>query len=557
MQVKVSDIIISPSLKGSYIKNEKYYSNNLIDKIEVIENLEIIPLTSNLYIIHDNLKINDEDFFIDFIKLCNKNLVSAVIIPGKIFSDMDKFKTFICGKNCSIDTPVIIAPEKTSCFTVAFYIQNYISEYYKLELKKIMEINNSFSHISLKTPDIKLIINYFNKVINNPVIIYDEFFNIIVSTDNYVHDYEEVQGTIEKNFLYNLYFYKQKILFKNDDVPVKECIRVLFPVTFEKRDKAYLAVFEVNTPMSSIDYTILEICATATLVEMKRILAIKKIEEKYLNDFLYDLIYRKDNKIDEIKRRAEILNIRENSDYCIIIFDLLFKDTYKPSKFSFFEDIRDKISDNIVSYFKRNGRQSLVSKFGKSIVIIHKINSNMNESYAEIKNMCEDLEKILVKKYDYIYIHIGIGSIIDNISDVSKSYHEALSSVSYGRTIYDENNSFIILYNDSSMLKLISKIKEKDLLYEIVPENLRELKKHDMESKSNLIETLSVYLDCNCNAKRASEKMFVHYKTIQYRLNKIFDDFNIDLQSSSSRLQTELGLQILSIMELQAPGESL
>jgi len=141
--------------------------------------------------------------------------------------------------------------------------------------------------------------------------------------------------------------------------------------------------------------------------------------------------------------------------------------------------------------------------------------------------------------------------------NVSKSYHEALSSVSYGRTIYGENIDFIISYNDSSLLKIFSKVKDKDLLYEIIPENLKELKKHDDESKSNLVETLSIYLDCNCNAKKASEKMFVHYKTMLYRLEKILNEFNIDLENSNSRLQIELGLQIIKIIDVHPFTENL
>lgn len=552
MQIKVSDILAIPALKDSYIINERTYSDNLIDKIEILNDIEALPSTNVLYIAGDKITDSDEDSFTEFVKLCNDNLISGLVMPEMMLDRMNEFKAFMAGRYCPVNIPVIVIRDGTTYCLTAFCIQSQISQYYRAELDKIIEVNNSFNHISLKAPDIKSIIECFKRVVNNPVMIYDEFLNVIVTTDNYIVEHDEVPGTKEKNFLHNLYFYKQQIIFRSSEAPIKECTRVLFPITFENRDKAYLAVFEINTPLSSVDYTILEICATASLVEMKRVMALKKIEEKFLNDFLYDLIYRTDNKKEEIRRRAEVLSINEDSDYCAIIFDLHSKDSYKIAEMNEVEEINDKILNTIDSYIKSSNKQSLVSKFGKSILILHRVENTSTENYTDIKAMCEKLNSVLVGRYYNVFIQAGIGSIINNIEQISKSYREALSSVSYGRTIYGENATFIVSYNDSSLLKIFSKIKEKDSLYEIVPENLKELKKFDAESKSNLIETLSVYLDCNCNAKKASEKMFIHYKTMLYRLEKIFNDFGIDLDSSSSRLQIELGLQVMNILDIQS-----
>lgn len=555
MPIKVSDIIAIPYLEGIFILNESNYSNNFIDKFEVIDNLSTMPSVCSLFIIDFNLKIENENEFVNFIKLCNENLVSGVLISEHLFSGMKVFKSFMKNFYRSINTPIIIIPNNISFFNVTYYIQDFISEHYKSEHNKILEINNKFSYISLKNPDIRLMIDYFKTIINNPIIIYDEFFNVIVSTDDHLNEYDKIPGTVEKDFLKNLYFYKQNITFKNANLPDKEYVRVLFPITFEKRDKAFLAVFEINTPLTNMDYTILEICATSTLIEMKRLMAIKKIEEKHINDFLYDLIYRTDNKIDEIKRRAEVLNITEDSYYSSIIFDIHFKDTYKTYKGNSFEENKDIILNSIISFIDNSNKQSIVSRFGKSILILHKVVSNSTKSYEEIKEMCSNLQNYLINKYDYIYIHVGIGSIIDNLKNVSKSYHEALSSVSYGRSVYDETATFIISYNDSSLLKIFNKVKDNDLLNEIIPENLKNLKKYDAECKSDLIKTLTIYLDCNCNAKKASEKMYIHYKTMLYRLEKIIKDFNIDLENSNSRLQVELGLQIINILDIHTQSD--
>lgn len=547
MQIKISDIINIPDLEGILILNNDYYSNNIVDRLEVVDDLNMTPSMCSLCIINYDLISESDDEITSFIKRCNGKLVSGVILSQPMLNKIKASKTM--GKNLFLsNVPLMAVPEEITFFKVVNSIQSFMIEYYKTKFDTVIDINNHFSYISLKTPDIKLMIEYFKSIIGNPIMIYDEFFNIIVSTDEYIKKYERVPGTEEKNFLKNLYYYRQRILLPDAENNKQVYDRILFPITFEKRDKAFLAVFEINDKLRDIDYTILEICATSALIEMKRLMALKKIEEKYLNDFLYDLIYRTDNKSDDIKRRAEIFNIHESSDYCCIIFDVHFNENYK-QKNNTQDELKDIILNSITSFLSKSNVQSLASRFGRSMLILHKTDSNSIESYNKVKEMCISLKKYLTSRHDFITVHVGIGSIIDNLRSVSRSYQEAISSLSFGRTVYDETFDFVVSYNDSSLLKIFSKVKDNKMLNEIIPESLKTLKKYDIDSNSDLVKTLSTYLDCNYNAKKASEKMFIHYKTMLYRLDKITKEFDIDISSSNSRIQIELALQIINIME--------
>ena len=547
MKIKISDIINIPYLEGIFIVNKDDYSKNIVDRLEVVDNFNITPSIYSLCIVNYDLKLENEDEIISFIKRCNEKLISGIILSEPMISKIKTIKTV--NKDLFLkNIPIMAVPETIPFFDVVYYIQNFMIEHYKAKLNTVVDINNHFSYISLKTPDIKLIIDYFKTIIDNPIMIYDEFFNVVVSTDDYIKNYERVPGTEEKNFLKNLYYYRQKITLTDSDNNKKEYDRILFPITFENRDKAFLAVFEINNKLRDIDFTILEICATSTLIEMKRLMALKKIEEKHLNDFLYDLVYRTDNKSDDIKRRAEIFNIFENLHYCCIIFDVHFKDNYK-QKSNTLDELKDIILNSIISFINKSNMQSLASRFGRSMLILHKTESNNIESYDKVKETCINLKKYLISRHDFITVHVGIGSIINNLRNVSKSYQEAISSLSFGRTVYDESLDFVVSYNDSSLLKIFSKVKDNKMLNEIIPENLKNLKKCDIKSNSDLVKTLSTYLDCNCNAKKASEKMFIHYKTMLYRLEKITKEFDIDISNSNSRIQIELALQIINIME--------
>ncbi len=82
---------------------------------------------------------------------------------------------------------------------------------------------------------------------------------------------------------------------------------------------------------------------------------------------------------------------------------------------------------------------------------------------------------------------------------------------------------------------------------EIIPENLIRLYQYDEKNGQQLYETLKMYLDCNCNARKAADRLYIHYKTILHRLDKIKNNFGIDIENSNSRLYIELGIQLLDL----------
>ncbi len=61
----------------------------------------------------------------------------------------------------------------------------------------------------------------------------------------------------------------------------------------------------------------------------------------------------------------------------------------------------------------------------------------------------------------------------------------------------------------------------------------------------SLCETLENYLKHNCNAKRTAEAMFVHRNTLNYRLKKISELLNCDLEDMNKCLSLKLAFLIM------------
>lgn len=459
-------------------------------------------------------------------------------------------------KDCrSAGSPVVVLSDQTCASRAAYELQRLLTDHFRQQYDKVAEINLRFADITLKEPDLKLLVGYFEKIMKNPVIIYDEFFNIVLSTDSYLNEYERDRNTMEYCTMTNLFYYKQRVMFADENAPRSSCTRLLFPVLLGAMTKGYLAIFDVNMPYEKMDFVILEIFANSVLVEMKRLLDLKNVEEKYVSDFLYDVVFRATSKGQEIKRRAKVLNLEEHADYCIAAVEprgqrkdrALDVNGYLTQ----YEYMNDRIMNGIQNFIHSRFQQDVVTKFDQTVLILHRFHPcKQGESQQNVKDICQWLLGQVNRLFEGMVFQIGIGTVTDGIEGIGSSYHHALAALSYGTILHGETEGFVISYEDSSMLKVFSKLKETDTLYDIIPENLLQIRKWDQEHGSDFYRTLKVYLDCSCNAKKGSEALFIHYKTMLYRLDKLKQQFGIQLENSYHRLHIELGIQMLDILDL-------
>ena len=494
-------------------------------------------------------------------KLTLKQIDAVIILdPAEQPPAKDNTLYFKVG-NCidyETDGNLVIFEDAQKMFTLSYYFSLLLRDHEKDWYEKIIDTFLRFGNITLKDPNIMHMITCFNDIMKNPVIVYDEFWNITVSTDTYLDLYARHEDTLQKLYIKNTYYYKQRVTFLNGTAPVKECTRLLFPVTFEDTiPKGYLAIFDVETPYEDMDLMLLEIFSNSVLVEMKRLLSMQSIETKFISDFLYDVIYRKTDKIAEITRKASLLNIEKNADYCIIAINPLGQianfrlDTN--GYISQHEFMYDRIMNNIKNYHTKTFPQDIVSKFDNATYILHKISWAPDRPHDEksalydMKEFCYKLNNILDELFDGMDFQIGIGGIVNGLINISGSFQQAWAAISYGEILYGKKQGFIISYQDNSFLKLFGRLQETEALGEIIPENLIRLYQYDEKNGQQLYETLKMYLDCNCNARKAADRLYIHYKTILHRLDKIKNNFGIDIENSNSRLYIELGIQLLDL----------
>jgi sugar diacid utilization regulator/putative methionine-R-sulfoxide reductase with GAF domain len=76
-----------------------------------------------------------------------------------------------------------------------------------------------------------------------------------------------------------------------------------------------------------------------------------------------------------------------------------------------------------------------------------------------------------------------------------------------------------------------------------VAETLGAVIEYDAQKGSQLMHTLGTYLDCNCSQTRTAERLFVHQKTVKYRLNLVEKASGLDLSTHHDRLIADIAVR--------------
>ena len=141
-----------------------------------------------------------------------------------------------------------------------------------------------------------------------------------------------------------------------------------------------------------------------------------------------------------------------------------------------------------------------------------------------------------------INLMIGVGNSRAYLDEIKTSRNEAASALRAAEVSGSEGNIFF--YREQGLYTLLLHVDDSRILDIYVEEKIGKLLRADEINDGNLSETLENYLNCSCNAKKTAEEMFLHRNTLNYRLKKIREILDCDLEKLDTCLELKLAFLI-------------
>jgi sugar diacid utilization regulator len=84
-------------------------------------------------------------------------------------------------------------------------------------------------------------------------------------------------------------------------------------------------------------------------------------------------------------------------------------------------------------------------------------------------------------------------------------------------------------------------------------ETVRPLVAYDEQYETDLLGTLSTFLDCDANVNATAARLITHRHTIRYRFERVRELTGLDVQSTDGREKLSLGLKAMRVLGFAAP----
>jgi len=139
----------------------------------------------------------------------------------------------------------------------------------------------------------------------------------------------------------------------------------------------------------------------------------------------------------------------------------------------------------------------------------------------------------------FVHANIGIGTTVNNLKDLARSFKEAQTALEVGKVFDNEKN--IISYDNLGISRLIYQLPTtlcETYLKEVF--KLGAIENLDQET----LFTIQRFFENNLNVSETSRKLFVHRNTLVYRLEKIKKITGLDLREFDHAIIFKIALMV-------------
>jgi len=143
-------------------------------------------------------------------------------------------------------------------------------------------------------------------------------------------------------------------------------------------------------------------------------------------------------------------------------------------------------------------------------------------------------------------VRVGAGRIYKDPSEIFRSYQEAKVALVVGRII--NINGTTPSFRELGLTRILYNHDHQELL-EFYKETLGELERYDGEQNSDLLNTMEKYLLYRCDLNTAADVLFLHPNTLRYRLKKIAEILDVDLNDFDTKLNLMVAFKIVYLLK--------
>ena len=501
---------------------------------------EILMTSFQVYLSCSDREV--EQHFEDLVK----SDISGFIVKKRKEYDPTGRRLSLLEKHCKkYEIPLVEISEDSYYWGIIRYVMIQVFDKDTARLKYFKITHDSFNTFILKnngsSNTASDIIKFLSIMIENPVVLYYGNLNCMVSTnsDNSKLILSDEIQPYKPNIITKFQYMKQM---------KGSCVQYVVKFAILSEVEIYITITEENRELTELDYMAIENAIINLQYGFLSEFAQDEVKKKYQRDIVHNIL----NGLLSSKEMTEAalqLGMKESDTYRVVDFHTIKKNAQRKYTKEQLQEVGVIVGE--LMYLLPD---ALIYRNMDQIVMIQQVDSNQTElEYQKEMEEVEDViqRSILYRKKDTDF-QIGIGKSVEGYQRLKESYHEASRAIKYIdiiRLVTGDKNKSVVHYSNLGFFQIFGEIDDVTELERYIPETLKKLYLYDDEHKGELITTLQMYLRNNQSIKKTAGAMFVHYRTISYRLEKIKQISGINFDNANEVLAVSNGLIIYKMLK--------
>lgn len=429
-------------------------------------------------------------------------------------------------QNLSNYSGFMIIRSTIDIFDLSNEIEKEIIRYQKMKYKREILFEALYSGNGISG-----LLNTANKYLENPITVCDTSFCIMASSptlDDARHlDKLDNKLFIKENKIQNMRKYNViSHLHKSSEplyISLDENYYMVFQsVKIKNNTVAYLFTPEVNKMYNHEDLEYIQVLSQMVSIELQKENIYSQSNSYKYEYFLSELLNGNLTDKKYVQRQLDQIGMKESPYYHILLCSLSNSNTSNLDIQTYCQKLRNLLPNSLVTVHK---------KYITVLLKSDKIN-DINFRVEEKLNPFLQLNSMIA----------GLSYGFDDIIKANSYFEQIRELISLDNIA--KIPGIIIKYSDNYLIHLLGDISNINKLYTMMHPHIRNMVYHDRENKTNYVQTIEAFLQNNRNASLAANSLYIHKSTFFYRLNKIIELFDIDINDAELLFNYEYSLRI-------------
>ncbi|MFC0558352.1 helix-turn-helix domain-containing protein [Halalkalibacter alkalisediminis] len=411
----------------------------------------------------------------------------------------------------------------------------------KKRMERLMEHHQELVRKTVQGQDLHDISKTISSMLESSLLLYDRFMK---SISTYFKEEEmHLQPIIEQKVMDQ----KQEITqMKTREFWLDECGEqpcAVWPIIGGRDVLGYLVICLPKRKINRMLRLTLDHALNVYAIEFIKQKLVLDAKEQVKESFINQLFSEKMDDQEKIIKYATLINwnVLESHQIATLSLEMPEQDE---TNLVVLESYKSWLWDQIKTKLALYDLSIIFTRKDKEFIFIVKTLNN-NEHVEYWKGLHQRIITLLSKERTKTKVFLGIGGKTEKIEDYYYCYVQSVKAknvVTYrypqgGFSFYDDLGSYTILNNTSDPLAAELFVKK----------HLGPLIKYSNNNHVDLFETLQVFLNHNGNLRDASNQLFIHRSTLEYRLERVAELVQIDLNDAEVRFELMMAYKLYSL----------